>query len=97
MYKADFFGVDGFDETFDQLWGREDSDICFRLFHSGITIKPLWFAALQYHLHHSITKKRRKDRLDEELDRIRQEKRVKAIKGYSELSSEGEIIAASDI
>jgi glycosyltransferase involved in cell wall biosynthesis len=57
MHRSDFMAVDGYDETFDQLWGREDSDICYRLFHSGVRIKNLWFSALQYHLFHPSIKK----------------------------------------
>jgi glycosyltransferase involved in cell wall biosynthesis len=96
MYKKDFLNVDGYDETFDQLWGREDSDICYRLFHSGLRLKNLWFSALQYHLYHKVIKRRGKDRLDSELQIIHKEKRIRALKGFSKLSSEGAIMAASD-
>ena len=95
MFCSDFLEVDGFDETFDLSWGREDSDICYRLFHSGIRIKNLWFLALQYHLFHGVVKKWEKAKLDQELQRNLEEKRVKSLKGFSRLSSEGEIIAAS--
>lgn len=95
LFKSDFMKVDGFDETFDGLWGREDSDICFRLFHSGIRIKNLWFCAIQYHLHHLAVKNRAQDRLDRELALIRREKRTRAVHGYSSLSAEGEIVASS--
>ena len=92
MNKEDFLRVDGYDETFDQLWGREDSDICYRLFHSDVRCKNLWFSALQYHLYHDVTKNRQADRLDEELLRNCKEKRKRALNGFSQLSSEGEII-----
>jgi len=95
MYKEDFLRVDGYDETFDELWGREDSDICYRLFHSGVKVKNLWFSGLQYHLEHKVIKKRDRDRLDDELLLVRQEKRAKALKGFSTLSSEGGIAEAS--
>lgn len=95
MHKQDFLRVDGYDETFDQLWGREDSDICYRLFHNGVKVKNLWFSALQYHLEHKVIKRTGRDRLDHELDRIIHEKRTRSLKGFSKLSSEGEIIAAS--
>jgi hypothetical protein len=95
MYKEDFMRVDGYDETFDQLWGREDSDICYRLFYSGVRIRNLWFSALQYHLEHKVIKKTEKDRLDHELIRIRDEKRTWALKGFSRLSTEGEVVASS--
>jgi glycosyltransferase involved in cell wall biosynthesis len=97
MSRSDFMAVDGYDETFDQLWGREDSDICYRLFHSGVKIKNLWFSALQYHLFHPSIKNRQRDRLDEELQIIRQSRRSTAIKGYSSLSAEGTVAAGSDL
>ena len=96
MYRSDFLGVDGFDETFDLSWGREDSDICYRLFHRGVRVKNLWFLALQYHLHHKVSENWDKERLDRELDQVVQEKRTKAILGFSKLSSEGGIVAESD-
>ncbi len=96
MFKSDFLKVDGFDETFDGSWGREDSDICYRLLHAGIRVKTLWFMALQYHLYHGIILNWDRERLDGELDRNLKEKRVTALQGFSQLSSEGEIVTASD-
>lgn len=95
MFKSDFMKVDGFDETFDRSWGREDSDICFRLFHLGIRVKVLWFMALQYHLKHKTFKHWDKERLDRELGENIREKRVRAVQGFSRLSDEGGIVAAS--
>ena len=95
MHKNDFMTVDGYDEVFDQAWGREDSDICYRLFHQGIQSKNLWFSGIQYHLHHHVLKKRDRDILDEELELIIQEKRNKAKIGFSKLSDEGNIINQS--
>jgi GT2 family glycosyltransferase len=95
MYRSDFLKVDGFDETFDGTWGREDSDICYRLFHAGIRIKFLWFMAIQYHLYHGSTPNWDRTRLDHELRQNLAERRVKALKGFSRLSSEGGIVAAS--
>jgi glycosyltransferase involved in cell wall biosynthesis len=95
MCRSDFLEVDGFDETFDGSWGREDSDICYRLFHNGVRVKNLWSVAVQYHLHHEAAKNWEKERLDEELLRNVHEKRKKALKGFSHLSAEGVIIASS--
>jgi glycosyltransferase involved in cell wall biosynthesis len=95
MFRSDFLKVDGFDETFDGTWGREDSDFCYRLFHTGIKIKFLWFMALQYHLDHGTTANWDKSRLDHELQQNLNERRVKALKGFSKLSSEGGIVSAS--
>ena len=97
VHRQDFMTVDGFDEFYDQAWGREDSDFCYRLFHVGLKCRNLWFSALQYHLHHPTTAKRKgRDHLDEELDRVRAEKRKKAINGFSKMSAEGELVSSSD-
>lgn len=95
MARETYMAADGYDEVFDGLWGREDSDICYRLFNQGIRIRNLWLAGLQYHLHHPSIKRRQRDRLDEELDRCLQEKRTRAIKGYSKMDVEGELVGGS--
>jgi len=96
MFKDDFISVDGFDEVYDNSWGREDSDLCYRLFHSGVKIKVLWFMAIQYHLKHNVFERWDKERLNTELDNVLKEKRIRARKGLSSLSPEGDIIASSD-
>ena len=95
MFKSDFLAVDGFDETFDGSWGREDSDICYRLFHSGVRVKNLSFLALQYHLRHQLSEHWDRERLDSELMRNLSEKRMRALRGFSNLSSEGGVVASS--
>ncbi|MFC1531984.1 glycosyltransferase [Thermodesulfobacteriota bacterium] len=95
MFKTDFLKVDGFDETYDQSWGREDSDICYRMFHNDMYIKVLWFSALQFHLKHKVITNWHRERLDRELHQSLEEKRKKAKRGFTRLSPEGEIIAAS--
>jgi glycosyltransferase involved in cell wall biosynthesis len=96
MFKSDFLDVDGFDEVFDGSWGREDSDLCYRLFHKGVLVKNLWFLALQYHLYHKVVRDWERERLDSEINQNLREKRGKAVKGFSQLSSEGEVIEAYD-
>ena len=96
MFRTDFLKVDGFDEIFDGSWGREDSDICYRLFHAGLQVRNLWFTALEYHMKHQVVTTWDRERLDREMHRNLDEKRIKALKGFSQLSSEGDIIAASD-
>jgi GT2 family glycosyltransferase len=95
MSKSDFLKVDGFDEIYDQSWGREDSDICYRLFHAGLRVKNLWFMALQYHLFHKTILKWDKERLDAELQRNLNERRIKAVHGFSMLSEEGQTVQSS--
>jgi hypothetical protein len=58
-------------------------------------MKFLWFMALQYHLYHGSTSNWDRERLDSELERNLKERRTRAIKGFSQLSLEGEVIAAS--
>lgn len=96
IHKEDFLKVDGFDETFDGSWGREDSDICYRLFNAGLRIKNLWFSALQYHLYHEVTQNWQRERLDGEIKKNLEERRTEALKGYSQLSTEGGVIDASN-
>jgi hypothetical protein len=59
-------------------------------------MKFLWFMALQYHLYHGSTSNWDRERLDGELQKNLEERRIKALKGFSQLSAEGEVIATSD-
>jgi len=93
--REDFLRVDGFDELYDGVWGREDSDLAHRLFHSGVRCRNAWFAALQAHLHHRQVKRRERDQLDDELVRMRAERRTRAVRGFSRLDGEGRVLAAS--
>jgi GT2 family glycosyltransferase len=93
--RDDFVAVDGFDELYDGVWGREDSDLAYRLFHRGVRCRNASFAALQAHLHHPQVKRKGRDRLDDELDRMVAERRVKAIQGLSRMDTEGRILASS--
>jgi len=95
LFRDDFIRVDGFDEAFDGSWGREDSDLCYRLFHGGVSVRTLWFMALQYHLFHQVVTGWERERLDTELARNLREQRTRAVKGFSCLSSEGGFIAGS--
>ena len=50
-FRDDLLQVNGFDERM-QGWGREDSELAWRAWHSGIAPRHLRFAALAWHLHH---------------------------------------------
>ena len=93
--REDFLRVDGFDELYDGVWGREDSDLAYRLFHSGVRCRNAWFAALQAHLHHRQAKRHEPDHLDDELDRMRAERRARAVRGLSGMDAEGRVMGAS--
>lgn len=96
VHRDDFLRVDGFDEAYDGVWGREDSDFCYRLFHAGAVARNLWFLGLQAHLHHPTRKRQGRDHLDDELDRVRAERRTRAKLGFSRMDAEGALVAASD-
>ncbi|MCV6631192.1 MAG: glycosyltransferase family 2 protein [Flavobacteriaceae bacterium] len=51
FWKKDLVHVNGYNNDMTG-WGREDSEICVRLFNSGVYGKKIKFAALQYHLYH---------------------------------------------
>lgn len=95
VLREDFMEVDGFDEIYDGVWGREDSDFANRLFHTGRTCRNAWFSALQAHLHHRQSKRTGRDALDDELDRMRAEGRKRAVAGYSSMDPEGVVVASS--
>lgn len=95
VHRDDFLRVDGFDEAYDGVWGREDSDFCYRLFHTGAVARNLWFLGLQAHLHHAVRKRQGRDHLDDELDRVVAERRTQAKQGFSRMDAEGVVVAAS--
>lgn len=95
MYREDFILVDGFDEIYDGSWGREDSDICYRLFNANLSIKNLRFVAIQYHMYHPRPASWEKERLDKQLKEVLKEKRIRAEKGLSKLTSEGTVLQSS--
>lgn len=51
FWKNDLIEINGFDEQYTG-WGKEDSDIVYRLIESGKKKRKLKFAAVQYHLFH---------------------------------------------
>ncbi len=53
LWRADYFKVNGFDESFCG-WGHEDADFLIRLLHAGVKIKDGRFAAPVYHLWHAV-------------------------------------------
>ena len=53
-FKKDLIKVNGFDERYEAPSIGEDSDIQFRLELSGVKIKSINHAAVQYHLYHKL-------------------------------------------
>jgi glycosyltransferase involved in cell wall biosynthesis len=54
LFKEDLFKINGFDERYEAPSIGEDSDVQFRLELSGIKIKSINHAAVQYHLFHKL-------------------------------------------
>jgi glycosyltransferase involved in cell wall biosynthesis len=53
-FKKDLYKVNGFDERYEAPSIGEDSDIQFRLELTGVKIKSINHAAVQYHLYHKL-------------------------------------------
>lgn len=56
VWRQDFVGVNGFDETF-QGWGHEDADLVLRLSHLGVHRKNGFMATEVFHLWHPESKR----------------------------------------
>ena len=54
LFKEDLIKVNGFDERYEAPSIGEDSDVQFRLELSGVKIKSINHAAVQYHLYHKL-------------------------------------------
>jgi glycosyltransferase involved in cell wall biosynthesis len=68
LFKEDLIKINGFDERYEAPSVGEDSDIQFRLELSGVKIKSINHAAVQYHLHHILQERHEKNlRLFEEV------------------------------
>ncbi|HEX9658430.1 MAG TPA: galactosyltransferase-related protein, partial [Bacteroidota bacterium] len=54
--KSDMVAINGFDELYDGPGCGEDSDVQYRLSLVGVKGKSLRNLAIQYHIHHPLTK-----------------------------------------
>lgn len=63
LFKKDLIKINGFDERYEAPSIGEDSDVQFRLELSGIQVKSVNHAAVQYHLYHIL-----QERPDSNLD-----------------------------
>lgn len=51
VWSNNLIAINGFDEGYEG-WGREDSDVCARLYNLGLSRKMLYGRAIVYHLNH---------------------------------------------
>jgi glycosyltransferase involved in cell wall biosynthesis len=54
LFKKDLIKINGFDERYEAPSIGEDSDVQFRLELSGVKVKSVNHAAVQYHLYHKL-------------------------------------------
>ncbi len=52
FFKSDFEAVNGYNEDF-KGWGREDSELAYRLHNFGLSGKRLRYCGIVYHIHHN--------------------------------------------
>ena len=51
FWKEDLVKVNGYNEEL-TMWGQEDTEIAYRLIHSGVKKKFLKMGGVQFHLYH---------------------------------------------
>jgi len=85
FWKNDIFNINGFDGSYEG-WGREDSDLAARFFHSGIRRKNLRGMPV-LHLWHAEASRRQLAENDALLQECLHKKRTRACIGIAELTS----------
>lgn len=83
MWKKDFLAVNGFDESY-YGWGYEDSDLVIRLMRNKVLRKDGHFAVPVFHLSHPVNSRNREKENYQQLEEIKNSKRVKAIYGVEQ-------------
>lgn len=78
--------VNGFDENFEG-WGREDSDLCARLLHAGLSRRNLRGQPV-LHLWHPESSRQHLAQNDHILQACLDERRIEAVTGLKELDGE---------
>ncbi len=84
-HTSDLIHINGFDESFEG-WGREDSDLVARLFHSGIKRRNLRGTPV-LHLWHQENTRQHLEKNNDLLASCLDKKRVQAIKGIKQLGA----------
>jgi len=58
IWRSDYEAVNGYDESFEG-WGKEDSDLCIRLYNHGLERKFVYGRGLVFHLNHPVADRAR--------------------------------------
>ncbi len=81
-WRDDLLKVNGFDEDYEG-WGREDSDLCARLYNLGIMRKMVYGRALVYHLNHTENDREGLKRNDKLLRETLDERKTRCTNGIT--------------
>ncbi len=84
-HTADLMHINGFDESFEG-WGREDSDLVARLFHSGIKRRNLRGTPV-LHLWHQENTRQHLEENNQRLAACLHQKTIQAAKGIQQLEA----------
>jgi len=69
FWSSDLYAVNGFDNRYEG-WGREDSDLAWRLVNYGVKRRKLKFSAVALHLYHPEFSRESLPENDKMLDRV---------------------------
>ena len=78
VFRSDLFLINGFDEDYEG-YGREDTDVEYRLQNLGLKIKSLKGLALQTHVWHP--RRNFTPKNDDRLEHVKQEKKIRCKNG----------------
>ena len=82
VWRDDLIKINGFDEEYEG-WGREDSDLCARLYNLGISRKMVYGRALVYHLNHPENDRGNLTKNDELLKETLRSAKTKCVNGIT--------------
>jgi GT2 family glycosyltransferase len=82
VWRDDLIEINGFDEDYEG-WGREDSDLCARLYNRGITRKMVYGRALVYHLNHLENDRGKLKKNDELLKEALRSEKTRCVNGIT--------------
>ena len=86
-WKKDFLAVNGYNEEYIG-WGREDTDLVFRFYHSGLQRRFFKFRGVAYHLWHKEADRSRIIQNDDILSHTIQTKAIRCRKGVDHYLAE---------
>lgn len=87
FWRDDLLKVNGYNEDISG-WGREDSELSWRLINAGVKKRFLKFGGIEYHLHHKENSKDQDTRNIELMERTRKERLTWAKNGIVKEASE---------